>query len=65
VRDPQALGQEQFKLIAEPLAPMAQVGALVRKLMLQEFRAGEVLEIIRIVKPSAGGEPVAIPRFVE
>ena len=30
VRHPQALGQQQLQLVAEPLAPMAQVRALVR-----------------------------------
>ena len=29
MRQPQALGQEQLELAAEPLAPMAQVGALM------------------------------------
>jgi hypothetical protein len=51
VRDPQALGQEQFELLSEPLAPMAQVRTLVRKLVLEEFRTGEVLEI-GIVNPA-------------
>ena len=35
VRHPQALGQYQFQFVAEPLPPMAQVGALMRKLMLE------------------------------
>src|SRR4029079_12549591 len=51
VRDTQALGQEQFELLSEPLAPMAQVRTLVRKLVLEEFRTGEVLEI-GIVNPA-------------
>src|SRR5262249_9539386 len=45
VRHPQALGQEKFQLAAEALAPMAQVRALVRKLVLQELLSGEVLEV--------------------
>jgi hypothetical protein len=51
VRHPQALGQQQLQLGAEPLALMAQVGALVRKLVLEELRAGEVLEI-RVIDPA-------------
>jgi hypothetical protein len=42
---PQALGQQQLQLVAEPLAPMAQVGALVRELVLEELFPGEELEI--------------------
>jgi len=45
VRHPQALGQQQLQLVAEPLSPMAQVGALVRELMLEELFPGEVLEV--------------------
>src|SRR6516162_3744758 len=30
VRHPQALGQQEFQLVAEPLAPMAQVSSLVK-----------------------------------
>src|SRR6516164_7912341 len=45
VRHPQALGQEKFQLAAEALAPMAQVRALVRKLMLEELLSSEVLEV--------------------
>jgi hypothetical protein len=37
VRHPQALGQQQFQLVAEPLPPMAQVGALVRELVLEKL----------------------------
>ena len=37
VRHAQALGQQNFKLVAEPLTPMAQVRALVRKDMLEEL----------------------------
>ena len=40
--DPQALGQEKLELVAEPLAPMAQVRALVRERMLEELFPGEV-----------------------
>src|SRR5258708_6553094 len=45
VRHPQALGQEKFQFAAEALAPMAQVRALVRKLVLEELLSGEVLEV--------------------
>src|SRR5262249_25415887 len=45
VRHPQAFGQEKFQLAAEALAPMAQVRALVRKLVLEELLSGEVLEV--------------------
>src|SRR5262249_6100883 len=45
VRHPQALGQEKFQLAAEALAPMAQVRALVRKLVLEELLSREVLEV--------------------
>src|SRR5262249_23602227 len=45
VRHPQALGQEKFQLAVEALAPMAQVRALVRKLVLEELLSGEVLEV--------------------
>ena len=45
VCDAQALGQQQLQLVAEPVAPMAQVRALVREDMLEELRPGEVLEI--------------------
>ena len=48
---PQALGQQQFLLIAHPLAPMAEVRAFVRELMLKEPFPGEVLEI-RIMHPT-------------
>ena len=49
VRDPQALGQQQ--LVAQPLASVAEVRALMRKLMLEELFAREVLEI-RIMDPA-------------
>lgn len=48
---PQALGQQHFQLIAEPFAPMAQVRALVREGMLEDFFAGEELKI-RVVNPA-------------
>ena len=51
VRHPQALGQQQLQLVAEPLAPMAQVRALVREVVLEELLAGEVLEI-RVIDPA-------------
>ena len=51
MRHPQALGQQQLQLIAQPLAPVAQVRALVWELMLEELFPGEVLEI-RIMHPA-------------
>src|SRR5215475_13291122 len=45
MRHPQALGQQKLKLGAEPLTPMAQVGALVREAVLEELLAGEVLKV--------------------
>jgi hypothetical protein len=48
---PQALGQQQLQLVAEPLAPMAQVASLVREGVLEELFAGEELEI-RVVDPA-------------
>jgi hypothetical protein len=51
LRQAQALGQEQIELAAQSLPPMAQVGALMRELVLEERLAGEVLEI-RIIDPA-------------
>lgn len=51
VRDPQALRQQDLQLVTEPLAPMAQIRALVRKLMLEELLTGEVLKI-RVMDPA-------------
>src|SRR6266516_343575 len=51
VRHPQALGEEKCQLVAEALAPMAQVRALVRKLVLEELLSSEVLEI-RVIDPA-------------
>src|SRR6188508_3413571 len=48
---PQALGQKQLQLVAEPLPPMAQVRALMREGMLEELFPGEVLEV-RIIDPA-------------
>ena len=42
---PFALGQKQIELVAEPLAPVAQVRALVRECTLEKLLPGEVLEI--------------------
>src|SRR5262245_24486081 len=42
---PQALGQQQLELIAQPLAPMAEPRALMREGVLEELLAGEVLEV--------------------
>jgi hypothetical protein len=51
MRHAQALGQEKFQLGAQALAPMAQVRALVRKLVLEELLASEVLEV-RVIDPA-------------
>ena len=51
MRQAQALGQEQIELAAQPLPPMAQVGAFMREVMLEERLAGEVLEI-RVIDPA-------------
>jgi hypothetical protein len=51
MRHPQALGQQQFQFVAEPLPPMAQVGAFVRELVLEKLFPGEVLEI-RVIDPA-------------
>jgi hypothetical protein len=51
VGHPQALGQQQVELVAQPLAPMAEVRTLVWKGVLEECLAGEVLEV-RIVGPA-------------
>src|SRR3954454_17257899 len=63
VRHPQALRQQQLQLVAEPLAPMAQVRALVREGMLKELLAGEELEV-RVVNPALAnaliGQPVSV-----
>ena len=48
---PQALSQQQLQLVAQPLAPMAQVRAFVRKLVLEKLLSGEVLEI-RVMHPA-------------
>ena len=45
MRYPQAFCQQQLQLVAQPLAPMAQVRAFVRKLVLEKLLSGEVLEI--------------------
>ena len=50
VRHPQALGQEKLELVAEPLAPMAEIGALVREGVLEKLLPGE-----------AWGQQVVIP----
>ena len=34
-RHPQAFGEQEFQLAAEPLAPMAEVGTLVREFVLE------------------------------
>ena len=61
VSNPQALRQQQLQLVAQPLAPVAQVRALMRELMLEELLPGEVLEI-RVMDPAFAdalvGQPV-------
>jgi hypothetical protein len=61
MRHPQTLGQQQLQFVAEPLAPMAEVGAFVRELMLEKLFPGEVLEI-GVIDPSFAdaliGQPV-------
>jgi len=63
VRDPQALGEQQLQLVAQPLPPMAQVRALMRERVLEKLLAGEVLEI-RVVDPAVAhrfvGQPVNV-----
>ena len=63
MRHAQALGQQQFQLVAEPLAPVAEVRALVREAMLEELFPSEILEI-RIMHPSLAyafvGQPVDV-----
>jgi transposase-like protein len=63
VRDPKAFRQQQLQLVAEPLAPVGQIRALVRKLMLEELFPGEVLEIW-IIDPALAnafiGQPVDV-----
>jgi hypothetical protein len=51
MRHAQALSQQELELAAEPLPPMAQVGALVREFVLEKLLAGEVLEV-RVIDPS-------------
>ncbi len=51
MRYPQALSQQELELATEPLPPMAEVGALVRKFVLEKLLAGEVLEI-RVIDPA-------------
>ena len=51
MRHAQALSQQELELAAEPLPPMAEVGALVREFVLEKFLAGEVLEI-RVIDPA-------------
>src|SRR6476620_11895203 len=63
MRNPQAFGQQQLQLVTQPLAPMAQVRALVRKLVLEELLPGKVLEI-RVMDPALAntfvGQPVDV-----
>jgi hypothetical protein len=51
MRHPQTLGQKQLQSVNEPLPPMAQVGALVRELMLEELLPGEELKV-RVIDPA-------------
>ena len=63
VRDPQALGQQQLQFVAQPLAPVAEIRTLVRKLMLEELFPGEILEI-RVMHPALTnalvGQPIGV-----
>jgi len=63
MRHPQALGQQQFQPVAEPLAPVAQVRTLVRERVLEELFASKILEI-RVVDPALAhpliGQPVNV-----
>jgi hypothetical protein len=45
MRHPQTFGEQPVELVAEPLAPMAQVRTLVREGMLEKLLAGEVLKV--------------------
>ena len=63
VRHPQALGQQQLELVAQPLPPVAEIGALVREGVLEERLAGEVLEV-RIVDPALADAFVGQPEHV-
>jgi hypothetical protein len=51
MRDPQAFGQQQLQLVTQPFAPVAQIRAFVRKLVLKELLPGEMLEI-RVMDPA-------------
>ena len=51
VCDPQALGQQQLQLVAQPLPPVAEIRAFVRELMLEELFPGEILKI-RVMDPA-------------
>ena len=61
VGDPQALSQQHLQLVAQPLAPMAQIRTFMRKLVLEKFLPSEVLEI-RVMHPALTdafvGQPV-------
>ena len=61
MRHSQTLGQQQFQFVAEPLAPMAQVRALMQELVLEKLFPGEVLEI-GVINPALAhpliGQPV-------
>src|ERR1700750_161692 len=51
MRHSQAFCQQQLQLVAQPLAPMAQVRAFEGKLVLEKLLSSEVLEI-RIMHPA-------------
>lgn len=63
MHDPQALSQQQLQFIAQALAPVAEVRALVWELVLEELFPGEVLEI-RIMDPARAhalvGQPIDV-----
>jgi len=56
----QTLGQQQLQFVAQPLAPMAQVGAFVRELMLEELFPRDELEI-GIIDPALASSLVRQP----
>src|SRR5579884_3659024 len=61
--DAQTLGQQQFQLAANPLAPMAQIGSFMREAVLEELFPREVLEI-RIANRALANTLVGQPVYV-
>jgi hypothetical protein len=58
MRQTLSFGEQQIELAAQPLALMAQVGALMRECVLEERLASEVLEIrvidLALARPLVG-----------